>query len=79
MQQPRAEHQDFEVALGGLAYPVSKDAVLNHARDHGGVDAEAIGIIEQVPEREYASREDLDRALRAVYQERDVPPAATPL
>ena len=79
MQQPRAERLDFAVALGGLVYPVSRAGVINHARDHGGVDAEAIAIVEQLPDREYASADDLREALLAVYAAHDVPPGGAPL
>ena len=78
-QQPRAERQDFEVALGGLVYPVSRDGVINHARDHGGVDTEAIAMVEQLPEGEYSSPEELAEALRAIYAAHDLPPTAAPL
>ena len=78
-QQPRAERQDFEVALGGLVYPVSRDGVINHARDHGGVDSEAIAIVEQLPDGEYASREELEAALRVIYDAYDLPPSAAPI
>jgi hypothetical protein len=78
-QQPRAERQDFDVALGGLEYPVSRAGVINHARDHGGVDAEAIAVVEQLPDREYASADDLREALLAVYAAHELPPSAAPL
>jgi hypothetical protein len=76
---PHAERQDFQVAIGGLAYPVSKDGILNHARDHGGLDTEVIAILDQLADRDYASPEDLEQALRLIYSEQDVPPEAMPI
>jgi hypothetical protein len=77
--QPHAERQDYDVALGGLRYPVSKDGILNHARDHGGLDTEVIAMLTQLPEREYNSHQDVTAALRLLYAAREVPPPAAPL
>jgi hypothetical protein len=77
--QPHAERQDFQVAIGGLEYPVSKDGILNHARDHGGLDSEVIAVLVQLTDREYEDQTDLEQALRTVYSEQDVPPDAMPI
>ena len=77
--QPHATRQDFEIALSGLEYPVSVDALVRHARDHGGVDTEVEAVVAQLPDRPYESAEDLTAALRAVYLQQGVPEESVPL
>lgn len=65
--QPRATREDYERALAGLPYPVSKAAVVRKAEDHGGIDAEVDAMLMQLPDRSFASFEDLIEAIRATY------------
>lgn len=64
---PNATKRDYEVAFAGLDFPVSKTAVINRARDNGGIDAEVYAILSQLPNQSLKSIEDLQRAVRAIY------------
>ncbi|MEI6665475.1 MAG: DUF2795 domain-containing protein [Chloroflexota bacterium] len=76
---PHAEPGELREAISGLSYPVSKDAALRFARDHGGLDHEVADTLAQIPDRSYESQADLVAALRAVYLLEGVPPDATPI
>jgi hypothetical protein len=65
--QPRATREDYDRALAGLEYPASSDVVVRTARDHGGIDTEVAAMLLQLPEGSFASRDELDDAIRALY------------
>ena len=64
---PNATKRDYEVAFAGLDFPVSKAAVINRARDNGGLDREVYAILSQLPTGSHDSIEDLKQAVRAIY------------
>ncbi|MGE0227600.1 MAG: DUF2795 domain-containing protein [Dehalococcoidia bacterium] len=68
--QPRATREDYERALAGLEYPVSRAAVVRNARDHGGLDTEVAAFLEQLPDRAFDSFSDLVQAIRTLYDPR---------
>jgi hypothetical protein len=67
--QPRATLEDYERALAGLQYPVSKPAVIRNARDHGGIDTEVADTLERLPEVSFDSFTELLDAIRVLYNE----------
>ncbi|MFN8584469.1 MAG: DUF2795 domain-containing protein [Dehalococcoidia bacterium] len=77
--QPRATREDFERALAGLEYPVSKAAVVRKAQDHGGIDTEADAILAQLPDRSFDSFPDLVEAIRATYRAQTDVDVASPI
>ena len=64
---PHATKRDYEIAFAGLDFPTSKAAIINRARDHGGLDREVYAILSQLPDRPLASMEELQQAVRAIY------------
>ena len=68
--QPRATLEDYERALAGLQYPVSKPAVIRKARDHGGIDTEVTRTLERLPDLSFGSFTELLEAIRTLYQDR---------
>ncbi len=76
---PHATRVDFRDAFAGLAFPTSKAGVLNKSRDRGGIDREVFAILLQLPNRSYASLDDLQEAVRGVYLAVGVAPDELPL
>ena len=76
---PNASKRDYEVAFGGLDFPASKAAVINRARDNGGIDREVYAILTQLPDRTLESIEDLQEAVRAIYIAVGAAPDSLPL
>ncbi|MGE0135527.1 MAG: DUF2795 domain-containing protein [Dehalococcoidia bacterium] len=68
--QSRATREDYDRALAGLEYPVSKAAVVRNARDHGGLDTEVAALLDQLPDHTFDSLSDLVAAIRALYDQR---------
>lgn len=68
--QPRATLEDYERALAGLQYPVSKPAVIRKARDHGGIDTEVADTLERLPDVSFDSFTELLDAIRVLYLDR---------
>ena len=64
---PNASKRDYEVAFGGLDFPASKAAIINRARDNGGIDSEVYATLSQLPDQSLASLEDLQQAVRTIY------------
>ncbi len=48
--------------LGGMNYPASKEAVLEHARAQGA-DENVLSALEQIPDREYEGPSGVSEAL----------------
>ena len=76
---PHATKRDYEIAFTGLDFPTSRAAVINRARDNGGVDREVYATLSQLPDRPLASIEELQQAVRAIYVADGAPPDALPL
>lgn len=76
---PHATKRDYEVAFAGLDLPTSKSAIINRARDNGGVDREVYAILIRLPEHSYRSKEELQAAVRAIYLADGVPPESLPI
>ncbi|MFQ5968851.1 MAG: DUF2795 domain-containing protein [Acidimicrobiia bacterium] len=76
---PNATKRDYEVAFAGLDFPTSKAAVINRARDNGGIDREVCAILSQLPDRSLGSVEELQRAVRAIYVDEGAPPDSLPV
>ncbi len=72
MQMERdADPQEYDRALEGVDFPASRDAIVNAARDKGGLDSEVIFILGELPANgSYDSRADLDTAIERVYARR---------
>ena len=63
-----ASQKDYDRALEGVDFPVSRDGILNAAKDKGGLDAEVPFILGQLPaEASFESRAELDAAIASVY------------
>ena len=76
---PNATKRDYEIAFTGLDFPTSKSAVVNRARDNGGLDREVYATLSQLPDRSFGSVEELQQAVRAIYVADGAPPDSLPL
>jgi hypothetical protein len=76
---PHATRVDFRDAFAGIAFPTSKSGVLNKCRDCGGIDREVFAILLQLPNRPFASLDDLQEAVRAIYLAVGVAPDDLPV
>ncbi|MEX1021830.1 MAG: DUF2795 domain-containing protein [Dehalococcoidia bacterium] len=70
--KPHAGKADYDLAFKGFHYPISKAAILNMGRDKGGLDREVAIILSQLPDRRYASIDEVKEAVRNVYRSRGV-------
>ena len=64
---PNATKRDYELAFAGLDFPASKAAIINRARDNGGIDREVYATLSQLPNQSLKSIEDLHQAVRSIY------------
>ena len=76
---PHATKRDYEIAFAGLDFPTSKAAIINRARDRGGIDREVYATLSQLPDRPLASMEELQEAVRAIYVTDGASPDSLPL
>ena len=76
---PNASKRDFETAFAGLDFPTSKSAIVNRARDNGGIDREVHAVLMKLADRSYSSLEDLQEAVRVIYLADGVSPESVPL
>ena len=76
---PNASKRDYELAFTGLDFPVSKTAVINRARDNGGIDREVYPMLSQLPDGSFESLEELQQAVRAIYIADGAAPDSLPL
>lgn len=51
--------------LKGIDFPAGKEDLVKHARQ-GGADDEALGVIKQMPDREYGSMADVMKGVGEV-------------
>ncbi|TAK75710.1 MAG: DUF2795 domain-containing protein [Dehalococcoidia bacterium] len=72
MQKPHAGKADYENAFRGFHFPMSRAAILNAGRDKGGVDREVAIVLSALPDRKFASMDDLKEAIRSVYRTKGV-------
>jgi hypothetical protein len=56
---------EIQVLLEGVPLPATKEELLDYARRENG-DAAALGLLEALPEREYASLDEVGEALHPV-------------
>lgn len=76
---PHASKRDYETAFAGLDFPTSKAAVVNRARDNGGLDREVYEVLADLPDGSFGSMEALERAVREVYIARGEPADSLPI
>ncbi len=76
---PHATKQDYEIAFAGLDFPTSRSAIINRARDNGGIDSEVYAILYQLPDRSFNSIEELQREVAAIYVAEGSPPDSLPV
>ena len=76
---PHATKRDYETAFAGLDFPTSKAAIINRARDRGGIDREVYAILSQLPDRSFKSIEELQGEIRAIYVAEGAPPDSLPV
>jgi hypothetical protein len=73
---------EFKKALSGLDYPASKAAIINKARDKGGLDAEVSFVLEHIHDHAYGSFDEIAAEIRQAYERAgglaDAGPAARP-
>lgn len=69
MSFKNADPQEYLRALDGLDFPASLPAIVRRARDTGGLDTEVMFVLERMPERTYASLDDIGEEIRRVYDE----------
>ncbi|MCR9110304.1 MAG: DUF2795 domain-containing protein [Rhodobacteraceae bacterium] len=62
---------DLEGSLSGIAYPATRDALVEHARDNGA--DEIADILEALPDREYRDAADVARAFGGLRAREDKP------
>ena len=64
-----ATQAEYRRAIEGVEFPASKDAVLHAAQDKGGLDTEVMYILGRLPDADYATEADLERAVEEAYAE----------
>lgn len=69
MSFKNADPQEYLRALEGLEFPASQPAIVRRARDTGGLDTEVMYVLERMPERTYASLEDIGEEIERVYDD----------
>lgn len=77
--KPHAAKGDYEAAFKGFHYPISRAAVLTSGRDKGGIDREVGYVLRLLPERKFATEDELKAAVRDVYRAQGVEESALPL
>ena len=77
---PNVEPKDYLHALHGVTFPASRSQIVGAAKDTGGLNGSVMLVLEQLPERMYATAEDLAKEIRRTYAPAsgsgDVQPAA---
>jgi hypothetical protein len=62
-----ATQAEYRRAIEGVTFPASKDALLHAAQDKGGLDTEVQWIFERLPDGDFATEADLERAVEEAY------------
>lgn len=72
---PAADKTDYERALEGLDFPLSKVALVRAIHDRGGIDHEVLTMVERLPQDEYEDLGSLVADIRAEYAAEGFPSA----
>jgi len=67
MAHRHADMREFHEALAGIEFPSSQAAIIGRAKDKGGLDAEVLYILEQLPDETYGSMREVEAAIDAIY------------
>jgi len=78
IERRHAQPRDFADALEGLDFPASQAAIINKAKDRGGMDAEVSVILEHLTDRTYDSMDDVAAEVEWVYAAMGLPSGDTP-
>jgi Protein of unknown function (DUF2795) len=76
---PAAQPDDWERALRGVDFPISKLGLTRDVRENGGIDHEVLDMIAKLPNDGWDSQEELVADIRAQYVDDGFDPAALPL
>lgn len=81
-QEQNANRAEYLQALSGVEFPVSRDRLVESARDKGGLDTEVLFILEHLPSDSYNTMQDLEGDILRAYEATgglgDGGPAAVP-
>ncbi len=64
---PNVEPKDYLHALHGITFPASRSQIVGAAKDTGGLNGSVMPVLEQLPDRMYATAEDLAEEIRRTY------------
>ena len=67
MPPPYVDPKDFLHAFHGLDFPASRSQLVGAAKDTGGLNGNVMLILEQLPERMYATTKDLIDEIQRMY------------
>ena len=65
--QPHAGKQDYNKAIAGLEFPISRDGLLRGTKDKGGIDREVAMILSMLQDNKFNSEEELFQKIRYIY------------
>ena len=65
--QPHAGKQDYNKAIAGLEFPISRDGLLRGTKDKGGIDREVAMILDMLQDNKFNSEEELFQKIRYIY------------
>jgi hypothetical protein len=77
--QPHAGKRDYDLALGGVHFPVSLSEIMKRARDVGGIDHEVHDVIGRLQRDSYDTREQFVQDIREIYLADGTAPDKLPL
>jgi hypothetical protein len=67
MPPPYVGPKDLLHAFHGLDFPASRSQIVGAAKDTGGLNGNVIPMLEQLPERMYATTKDLTEEVQRMY------------
>ncbi|MEO8456842.1 MAG: hypothetical protein ABI559_03415 [Chloroflexota bacterium] len=76
---PAAQSDDWERALRGVDFPISKLGLIRDVRENGGIDHEVIATIEKLRNDGWDSQDELVADIRAQYVDDGFDSAALPV
>ncbi len=62
-----ADPSEYQRALAGVAFPASRDQLVQAAKDTGGLDTEVQWMLSRIPAKTYESMPELQSAISAAY------------
>ena len=65
--QPHAGKQDYNKAIAGLEFPISRDGLLRGTKDKGGIDREVAMILDMLQDNKFNSEDELFQKIRHIY------------